>query len=62
MTIRVLLTVALLISAFSLPDAVAADDHKLKVVKEVPKGLSPEIEKLIDATGHQILGEDGAVV
>ncbi len=62
MTIRVLLTVALLNSVFSLPDAVADDDHKLKVVKEVPKGLSPEIEKLIDATGHQITGAKGAVV
>ena len=31
-------------------------------MKEAPKGLSPEIEKLIDAAGHQIHGEDGAVV
>jgi hypothetical protein len=62
MTIRVLLTVALLVSAFSLPGAVVADDHKLKAVKEVPKGLSPEIEKLIDAAGHQVHGADGAVV
>jgi len=62
MTIRVLLTVALLVTAFSLPGAVVADDHKLKAVKEVPQGLSPEIEKLIDASGHQIHGEDGAVV
>lgn len=62
MTIRVLLTVALLVSAFSWPTTVAADDHKLKAVKEVPKGLSPEIEKLIDNAGHQIHGEDGVVV
>lgn len=62
MTIRVLLAVALLVSVFSSPGAATADDHKLKAVKEVPKGLSPEIEKLIDATGHQILGEEGAVV
>lgn len=62
MTIRVLLAVALLVSVFALPGTATADDHKLKAVKEVPKGLSPEIEKLIDAAGHQILGEEGAVV
>jgi hypothetical protein len=62
MTIRILLTVALLASVFSLPTANAADEHALKAVKEAPKGLSAEIEKLVNATGHQILGEDGAVV
>lgn len=62
MTIRILLTVALLMSAFSSPESATADDHKLKTVKEIPKGLSPEIEKLIDASGHQIQGEEGAVV
>ncbi len=62
MTIRILLTVALSMSVFSLPGSATADDHKLKTVKEVPKGLSPEIEKLLDAAGHQIQGEEGAVV
>ena len=62
MTIRILLTFALLMSTFSLPGSATADDHKLKAVKEVPKGLSPEIEKLINATGHQIQSEDGPVV
>jgi hypothetical protein len=62
MTIRILLTVALLASVFSLPSADAADEHTLKAVEEAPKGLSAEIEKLVNATGHQIHGEDGAVV
>jgi hypothetical protein len=61
MTIRILLTVALL-AVSCTTGAVSADDHKLKAVKEAPKGLSAEIEKLIDSTGHQIHGEDGAVV
>jgi hypothetical protein len=61
MTIRILLTAALLVvSGFA--GAVSADDHKLKAVKEVPAGLSSEIEKLINAAGHQIHGADGAVV
>ena len=62
MTIQILLTVALLMPVFALRGTAAADDHQLKTVKEVPGGLSPEIEKLIDAAGHQIHGEDGAVV
>ena len=61
MIIRILLTVALLVVSW-LPESVSADDHKLKAVKEAPKGLSAEIEKLIDPAGHQINGEDGAIV
>jgi hypothetical protein len=61
MTIRILLTVALF-SGFCIARPVSADDHKLKAVKEVPKGISAGIEKLIDPAGHQIQGENGAVV
>jgi len=61
MTIRILLTVALLAVSCTV-EVVSADDHKLKAVKEAPKGLSAEIEKLIDPAGHQINGEDGAIV
>ena len=61
MTIRILLTVALF-SVSCTTGSVSADDHKLKAVKEAPKGLSAEIEKLIDPAGHQIHGEDGAIV
>lgn len=62
MTIRILLAAALLVSGFSTFSANAADEHTLKPVKEGPKGLSPDIEKLLDPVGHQIHGADGAVV
>lgn len=62
MTIRILLATTLLVSAFLNPSVNAADEHQLKKTSEVPKGLSPEIEKLIDPAGHQITGEDGAIV
>lgn len=62
MTVRILLAAALLVSAFSTHRTIAADDHTLKSIKEGPKGLSPEIEKLLDPVGHQIHGQDGAVV
>jgi len=62
MTVRILLAAALLTSAFSTSCVVAADDHQLKPVKESPKGLSPEIEKLLEPVGHQVHGEDGALV
>ena len=61
MTIRILLAVALLTSVFSM-SGIAADKHELKSVKEGPEGLSPEIGKLLDPSGHQILGQDGAIV
>jgi hypothetical protein len=62
MTIRFLLTTALLVSVFCSNCVSVANDHKLTSVKEAPKGLSPEIEKLLDPVGHQITGTDGAVV
>jgi len=62
MMIRILLTAALLTTVFTASGVSAADDHHLKAVKEVPQGLSPEIEKLLDPAGHQIQGKDGAIV
>lgn len=57
-TLRCLLSLSVLFGA----SFAVADDHDLKSVEGVPKGLSPEIEKLLDPAGYQITGDDGAVV
>lgn len=62
MTIRILLATTLLVSAFSTNAAFSADEHHLKKTSTPPKGLSPEIDKLLDPAGHQITGENGALV
>lgn len=39
----------------------AADEHELETIDEVPKGLSPAIEKLLNSEGFRISGEKGAL-
>ena len=42
--------------------AVRADDeHELETIDELPKGLSPAIEKLVNPEGFRVVGEDGPV-
>jgi len=42
--------------------ALRADEHELETIDEVPKGLSPAIEKQIDPEGYRVSSEKGAVV
>lgn len=39
----------------------ADDEHELETIDELPKGLSPAIEKLVNPEGFRVVGEDGPV-